>query len=116
MRRRLAFLTVGCLGLLCVPKQAHALGPLDLEFGAKVGGATNPGGNPQNVLGFGLGGRAGVSVLGLYGGVNVVYYFGSSQTMPVDGGGSISNSFTPFSTDWSSVTASSSGPCESDRR
>jgi hypothetical protein len=71
-------------GLLCLPTQAHALGPLDLEVGAKVGGGSNTGGTGgPNPLGFGLGGRAGVSLrslFGLYAGVNFVYYLGSNQT------------------------------------
>jgi hypothetical protein len=74
------------LGLLCLPKAAHALGPLDLEAGAKVGGGSNILGHGEpNPLGFGLGGRAGVSIFGLYGGVNLVYYLGSSQNETFDG-------------------------------
>jgi len=63
---------------------AHALGPVDLEVGAKVGGATNPistSGAP-NPLGFGLGARAGISFLGgIYAGANLMYYIGSSQSV-----------------------------------
>jgi hypothetical protein len=61
---------------------AHALGPVDLEVGAKVGGATNPSSlsGATNPLGFGLGGRAGLAFLGgIYLGGNIMYYFGGSQ-------------------------------------
>ncbi len=77
---------------------AHALGPVDVEVGAKVGFATNPvsgssatvngvtaTSSPPNPLGFGLGARGGVSFLGFYGGVNFLYYFGSSQDVSVLG-------------------------------
>ena len=73
---------------------AHALGPVDVEVGAKVGFATNPisgssvtvngvtaTSSPSNPLGFGVGARGGVSFLGFYGGVNFLYYFGSSQDL-----------------------------------
>jgi hypothetical protein len=73
------------LGLLCLPRQAQALGPLDVEVGAKAGAGSNPGGTGgPNPLGFGLGGRAGVSLRGLFGlyaGVNFVYYLGSNQSV-----------------------------------
>jgi hypothetical protein len=66
-------------------RPAHALGPLDLELGDKAGVATNPYNvsGSENPMGFGLGGRAGVSIFGLYGGIQAMYYFGSSQS--VDG-------------------------------
>src|SRR5580700_3511933 len=49
---------------------AKALGPVDLEIAGKAGYAS--GSNfPTN---FGFGGRAGVSFLGLYGGLNLVEY------------------------------------------
>src|SRR5580704_11196395 len=65
-------------------RPAHALGPLDLEIGAKAGVATNPSsGGGDNPMGFGLGGRAGVAILGFYGCVQAMYYFGSKET--VDG-------------------------------
>jgi hypothetical protein len=61
---------------------AHALGPLDLEIGVKAGAGTVPGGGSgPNPLGFGLGGRAGVSIFGLYGGLSLLNYFGESQTL-----------------------------------
>jgi hypothetical protein len=70
--------------VLCSPNVASALVPLDVEIGAKVGGGTTPSTTPNgapNPLGFGIGGRAGVSFLGLYGGVSVAYYFGESNTL-----------------------------------
>jgi hypothetical protein len=57
---------------------AHALGPVDIEVGLKGGYATDAGLSP-NPYGFGLGGRAGISVVGIYGGVSGMYYFGGSQ-------------------------------------
>jgi hypothetical protein len=55
-------------------RPAHALGPIDLEIAAKVGYGTNA----NDVLGVGLGGRAGVSFFGLYGGVSAIDYLGKS--------------------------------------
>jgi hypothetical protein len=68
--------------LTLAPREAHALGPLDLEAGLKVGVGTTPSNlNAQiNPLGLGIGGRAGVSIFGLYGGLNIVDYLGSSQS------------------------------------
>jgi hypothetical protein len=60
---------------------AHALGPIDLEVAAKAGVGTNPSSGPINLLGFGLGGRAGVSFFGIYGGVEAMYYLGGSQSI-----------------------------------
>jgi hypothetical protein len=62
-------------------REAHALGPVDVEVGAKVGVATNPLSDSRlpNPLGFGLGGRAGVDFLGVYVGGQFMYYFGSSE-------------------------------------
>jgi len=71
-------------GTLATPRDAHALGPVDLEVGAKLGMGTNPSSGP-NPLGLGLGARGGVSVMGLYGGLNVMYYFGSSQSQSFAG-------------------------------
>jgi hypothetical protein len=52
-------------------RPAHALGPIDLEIAAKAGYGTND-------LGFGFGGRAGISFFGLYGGLSAVDYLGKS--------------------------------------
>jgi hypothetical protein len=64
-------------------KEAHALGPLSLEIGANVGYGGNPDGSNvmivNNPLGVGLGGRAGVGIMGFYGGLDGEYYFGGSQ-------------------------------------
>ncbi len=74
--------------LVALPRDAHALGPVDLEVGAKVGAASSPtsvSGAP-NPLGFGLGARAGLSFLGgLYAGGSLMYYFGGSQNVGIAG-------------------------------
>lgn len=56
--------------ILALPTKAHALGPVDIEVGAKVGGAFGP----IPPLGVGLGGRAGVSFRSLYAGVDIIDY------------------------------------------
>lgn len=71
-------------------RNAHALGPVDVEIGAKVGVGTSPANNNNGVsvpnpLGFGIGGRAGVDFLGFYGGIQLMYYFGGSDTASFDG-------------------------------
>jgi hypothetical protein len=67
-------------------REAHALGPVDIEVGAKAGLATNPEtGGGSNPMGFGLGARGGVDFLGFYGGVAFMYYFGSSQSASAEG-------------------------------
>jgi hypothetical protein len=71
--------------LLATAKDASALGPIDLEVGAKAGAGTTPSNTPSgapNPLGFGLGARAGIAILGLYGGASIVYYFGGSEQPP----------------------------------
>jgi hypothetical protein len=75
------------LGALSITRNASALGPVDVEVAAKVGGGTNPisvpsngmgPGAPQlNALGFGLGARAGASFSGFYGGLSFMDYLGS---------------------------------------
>lgn len=82
-------LTAAGIGTLSVTRSASALGPVDVEVAAKVGGGTNPvlvqpvsahGGPPQvNALGFGLGARAGASFSNVYGGLSFMYYFGERQ-------------------------------------
>ncbi|HEY2515528.1 MAG TPA: hypothetical protein VGI39_31890 [Polyangiaceae bacterium] len=61
--------------------EAKALGPIDLEVGLKGGYATNPDNvsGISNGLGPGFGARAGVGIFNLYGGVNVVRYFGENS-------------------------------------
>jgi len=69
-------------GVVASERDARALGPLDVEVGAKIGGGTAPFSNQPNALGFGLGARAGVVVFGgLYGGLSIVHYFGGSGTV-----------------------------------
>jgi hypothetical protein len=84
--KRISVLVLACLGvgITSLPRDARALGPVDLEIGARAGAATNPftgSGQPPNPLGFGLGGRAGVSIFGFYGGLGALYYFGSSGSV-----------------------------------
>jgi hypothetical protein len=57
---------------LLTPGPARALGPIDIEVAGKAGYGTN-------YYGLGLGARAGISFLGLYGGINFVNYFGQGQ-------------------------------------
>jgi len=67
------------VGALSVPRDAHALGPVDLEIGARIGGASSPVSGGLNPLGFGMGARAGVSLFSFYGGLSFMYYFGGGQ-------------------------------------
>jgi hypothetical protein len=91
MRRFSVALLAGALGAgtLSTARAAHALGPIDLEAGAKLGMGTAPSNWNVNPLGLGLGARGGVSFMGIYGGLNIVYYFGSSQSQSL-GGSSLS--------------------------
>src|ERR1700722_9165722 len=87
MNRSFVFAASSVLGLstLAVARDAHALGPVDLEVGAKVGYATSPSSvsGATNPLGFGLGGRAGLAFLGgIYLGGNIMYYLGGSTNVP----------------------------------
>jgi hypothetical protein len=78
-RRRLSLLlaTAGLtVAILAFPAKADALGPVDIEIGARAGIATNP----LGPLGFGIGGRGGVSILGLYAGIDVIDYLGATAT------------------------------------
>jgi hypothetical protein len=78
-----------------VAHDAHALGPLDLEIGARGGFGTTPGGGSgANALGAGIGGRAGVAIIGLYGGLSGMYYFGESKNIPLPLIGSVSESLS----------------------
>jgi hypothetical protein len=85
----LAMAVVG-FGAMSIAPDAHALGPVDLEVAGKLGVGTNPFGDLPNPLGFGLGARAGVSLLGLYGGLSLMYYFGSGQDNVAGAGGRVS--------------------------
>jgi hypothetical protein len=62
--------------VLAFPANADALGPVDVEIGAMAGTATGTFGP----LGFGIGGRGGVSIGGLYAGVDVIDYLGATST------------------------------------
>jgi hypothetical protein len=64
------------LGALFTVRGASALGPIDVEVAARVGGGGKS--NP-NTLGFGLGARAGASFSGFYGGLSLMYYFGAGE-------------------------------------
>ncbi len=70
-----AALVVGA-GVLAAPRDAFALGPVDVEVAAQVGGGTSTIGAGPNALGLGLGARAGVDVFGIYAGVAAMYYVG----------------------------------------
>jgi hypothetical protein len=82
-------LTAASLGTPSVTHNAAALGPVDIEVAAKVGGGTNPeknaNGLPPNALGLGLGARAGASLFGLYAGISFMDYLGTKGQ--VDPGG-----------------------------
>jgi hypothetical protein len=76
---RLSFLlaTAGLtVAILAYPAKADALGPVDIEIGARAGIATGT----LGPLGFGIGGRGGVSILGLYAGLDVIDYLGATST------------------------------------
>ncbi len=82
---RQAFLLVAVATLIGLAAgNAEAVGPVDFELASRAGIGTNPNRavymdpNP-NTLGFGLGGRAGVSFLGFYAGVDLMYYLGTSD-------------------------------------
>jgi hypothetical protein len=62
------------VAIVALPAKADALGPVDIEIGARAGVAA---GN-LGPLGFGIGGRGGVSILGLYAGIDVIDYLGAT--------------------------------------
>ena len=80
---------------------ARALGPLDIELGARVGAATNPNSNTPTPFGVGVGGRAGVSIYHLYAGISAIHYFGSSAD--VSGPATPAGTFGTVSVDYSST-------------
>ena len=76
-RRPLLLATAGLtVAILAFPRTANALGPADVEIGARWGTATGT----LGPLGFGVGGRGGVSFLGLYAGIDVIDYLGATST------------------------------------
>jgi hypothetical protein len=96
-RSLLPVLAGAILGLaLGTPKTAAALDALDIEIAAKAGGATNPSSTSgaPNALGFGLGARAGVSFLDIYGGATFRYYFGGGADGTTPGVGTQHLSYT----------------------
>jgi hypothetical protein len=72
--------------LFASARPAHALGPVDLEIAGKVGYGSNQ-------LDLGLGGRAGVSLFGLYGGLNIVDYLGQNSVHALTYGGELGYGF-----------------------
>jgi hypothetical protein len=77
---------------LAVSTEAHALGPLSLEVALNAGYGSDPDSNDLfNPLGVGLGGRAGVSIMGFYGGLDGEYYLGGSKDLPTGVGSSTYN-------------------------
>src|SRR5580704_7161554 len=64
------------VAIVAFPTKAKALGPVDIEVGARAGAAFGP----LAPLGFGIGGRAGVSFFGFYAGVDVIDYLGATST------------------------------------
>lgn len=79
-----ALAAVATLG--ATERDAHAIGPVDIEAGARVGVGTNPDSDGPNPFGLGLGGRAGVSIFHVYGGLSAIHYFGSSSQIPTPAG------------------------------
>jgi hypothetical protein len=76
-RLSLLLVTAGVtVAILAFPAKADALGPVDVEIGARAGVVTGSIGP----LGFGIGGRGGVSILGLYAGIDVIDYLGATTT------------------------------------
>ncbi|HSY22141.1 MAG TPA: hypothetical protein VK841_08510 [Polyangiaceae bacterium] len=77
MARLSLLATVGLtVAILAFPTKADALGPVDIEIGARAGTAAGTFGP----LGFGIGGRGGISILGLYAGIEVIDYLGATST------------------------------------
>jgi hypothetical protein len=76
---KIAAPAAAALAVAIAPKDAHALGPIGIEVGAVAGAGTTPGGYTTNPLGFGIGGRAGVSLFSLYGGLRIMDYLGGGD-------------------------------------
>ena len=62
------------VSILAFSTKADALGPVDVEISARAGVAA---GN-IGPLGFGIGGRGGVSIMGFYAGIEVIDYLGAT--------------------------------------
>jgi hypothetical protein len=78
VRLSLLLATAGLtVAIVAFPGKADALGPVDVEIGARAGVTAGP----LGPLGFGIGGRGGVSILGrLYAGIDVIDYLGATAT------------------------------------
>jgi hypothetical protein len=62
-----------------LPREAHAIGPVEVEGGGFVGYGTNPSHGPSPFM-VELGARLGASFQGVYAGLAINYYFGDSGT------------------------------------
>jgi hypothetical protein len=75
-RLSLRLATAGfAIAVVAFPAKADAIGPVDIEVAARAGTAISN----LGPLGFGIGGRGGVSVLGLYVGVDIIDYLGATS-------------------------------------
>src|ERR1700733_2875262 len=75
-RLSLRLATAGlAVAVLAFPAKADAVGPVDIEIGARAGTAISN----LGPLGFGIGGRGGVSIQGLYVGIDVIDYLGATS-------------------------------------
>jgi len=83
MTRKAWLIGLASIAIVTSTRAAHALGPIGVEIGAKAGAGTTPvSGIGVNPLGFGIGARAGVVLFDhLYGGVNLMYYFGGTSNV-----------------------------------
>jgi hypothetical protein len=91
---RLLASTVLVSAAVCASERdAHAIGPVDIEVGARVGFATNPNSDGPNPFGLGVGGRGGVTIAHFYGGLSAIHYFGQTKDIPTPVG-TISSSFS----------------------
>jgi hypothetical protein len=79
----LMVIAAASLDTLSVTRNASALGPVDVEVAAKVGGGSRTTSGAPDALGFGFGARAGVSFFGFYGGLSVMDYLGASTPTAV---------------------------------
>jgi hypothetical protein len=70
--------------IACRASDVRATVPVDVEIATKTGFATNPTTTGPNPMGFGLGGRLGVSIAGLYAGASAVYFFGGTAGTGMD--------------------------------
>jgi len=77
-RARVLLCLAAVAGFGTLTSLASALEPVAIELAAQGGGGTSPWTGTPNPLGLGVGGRAGVSFRGLYGGLSLMYYLGGS--------------------------------------